>query len=152
MMKNQQKSTPNQNISPFDLLNDNQWRYVTACIENPSFNQKQAAEHVGIKANTVYTWDDYVKDAIELARKDIHQATLARRKALTLKALAVKASGLDSEDENIRQRTATELLEWELGKATNRTEHTGAGGGAIEVRNVAELTDEQLARIASKGG
>lgn len=111
--------------SPFLLLSDTQWRYITAMIENPTFSKKEAADYIGISEKTAYGWTQkapHVDEALEISRKDVHSATLARRKQLTLKALAVKASGLDSEDENIRQKTATEILEWELGKATQHTE------------------------------
>ncbi|MGB1285053.1 MAG: hypothetical protein ACPG7F_00850, partial [Aggregatilineales bacterium] len=63
----------------------------------------------------------------------LHTATLAMRKQALLKAMAVKVKLLDSDDENIRSKAATELIEWELGRATARNEHTGAGGGAMQV-------------------
>lgn len=128
-MSNQEEKGKNGKIatgeSPFLHLTENQWRYITAMIENTKFSKKDAADHIGISEKTVYNWTQtapHVDEALELSRKDIHSATLARRKQLTLKALSVKASGLDSEDEAIRQKTATEILEWELGKATQHAE------------------------------
>ena len=118
--------------SPFLYLTDSQWRFVTAMVENPSWNKKQGAEHIGLNPRTVYAWGDYVDVAIEFARKDIHQAAVERRKQAILKAIAVKVALLDSEDENIRSKAATEIIEWELGKATQRTENTGANGSALE--------------------
>lgn len=152
-MENPQKSTQQPNTDPFALLNDNQWRYVTARIENPSFNKKDAALHVQLEPNTVYKWDDFVEEAVQIARQDIHTATLARRKQLALKALLVKASGLDSEDESIRQKTATEILEWELGKASQRTEVANADDKPFEVARkpvtAQDLTDDELATLIS---
>lgn len=58
-----------------------------------------------------------------------------RRRNLA-KAMMVKAAGLDAEDERIRQSVATELIEWEMGKATQKQEIAGAEGGAIFVRYV----------------
>jgi len=91
---------------------------VTARVENPSFSKKDAAEYIGIEPNTVYKWDTYVDDALEVARADIHRAALDRRKQAVLKAIAVKIALLDSEDENVRSKVASEIIEWELGKAS----------------------------------
>lgn len=128
----QQKST----INPFVLLTDSQWRFITAMIENPQFSKADGARHVGLKPNTVYTWGDHVDEALELARGDIQQAALQARKAVLLKAIRVKSRGLDSKDERVRQSVATEIIEWELGKPTQRSEHSGPDGGALTVRVV----------------
>lgn len=131
-MENQQKST----INPFVLLTDSQWRFVTAMIENPEFSKADGARHVGLKPNTVYTWAAHVDEALELARSDIQMAALQARKAALLKAIRVKVRGLDSKDERVRQSAATEIIEWELGKPTQRQEHSGPDGGALTVRVV----------------
>jgi len=116
----------------FALLSDNQWRYVTAMVENPSFSKKDGAEHIGMLPDTVYRWPPYVNDAIEQARANVHDAALTMRKQAVLKAIAVKLKLLDSEDEGIRSKVASEIIEWELGKATQRNEVTGADGKAIQ--------------------
>ena len=131
-LTNQQKST----INPFVLLTDSQWRFITAMIENPEFSKADGARHVGLKPNTVYTWGDHVDEALELARGDIQEAALQARKAVLLKAIRVKAKGLDSKNERVAQLVATEIIEWELGKATQRSEHSGPDGGALTVRVV----------------
>lgn len=46
---------------------------------------------------------------------------------------------------------AADKLMRHLGGYVDRVEHTGRGGGPIEVRGVHDLTDEQLAAIASAG-
>jgi len=116
----------------FSQLTDNQWRFVTAMVENPAFTKKAAAEHIGFKPDTVYRWPAYVDDAIVQARHDVHAAALASRRQSLLKAIAVKRALLDSEDETIRSKAASEIIEWELGKATQRNEHTGADGGPLK--------------------
>lgn len=108
----------------FEQLSDNQWRFVTAMVENPSLSKKDAAKLIGMEPDTVYRWPSFVNDAILLARENVHNAALTMRKQAVLKAIAVKLALLDSEDENIRGRAATEIIEWELGKATQRTEIT----------------------------
>lgn len=122
-----------QQNSPFDLLTDNQWRFVSAMIADPSRSKKDAADVVGVTADTVYRWGSHVDDALKQARRNLHYATLQRRKQALLRAMEVKLQLLDSEDESIRSRAATEIIEWELGKSTQRTEHTGADGEPIQV-------------------
>jgi hypothetical protein len=56
-----------------------------------------------------------------------------RRRALA-EAMAVKTSGLRSEDEAVRQRTATEIIEWEMGRAAQKNENKNSG----EVRVIVE--------------
>lgn len=136
-MKNPQETPLNQHTEDvFTQLSDNQWRFVTAMVENPNYSKKDAALHIGLTPDTVYRWDKIVDRAIDQARTDVHNAALVMRKQMLLKAIAVKVAGLNSQDENIRQRVATEIIEAELGKATNRTEHTGADGGALEFKLV----------------
>ena len=71
------------------------------------------------------------------------------RKNAVLKAIAVKVKLLDSDEESIRSKAATEIIEWELGKATQPTELTGKNGGAIETKDVSLDDDERIERIAS---
>ena len=133
MSKENNTETPeNQHIDDvFSLLSSSQWRFVTAMVENPSYSKKDGAAHIGITADTVYRWPEYVNEAIAKARQNVHDAALSRRKQAVLKAVAVKIALLDSEDESVRSRAASELIEWELGKATNKTEHTGADGSEL---------------------
>lgn len=119
----------------FEQLSDNQWRFVTAMVENPAMSKKDAAELIDIKPDTVYRWPPFVDEAIKLARENVHNAALTMRKQAVLKAIAVKLALLNSEDENVRSRAATEIIEWELGKAAQRTEVTGKDGGALEVKH-----------------
>lgn len=125
--ENQQESTNQPSTDPFLQLTETQWRFVTAMVENPKFTKKEAAEHIGVEANTVYKWPDYVKEAVLLSRQDIHNAALGMRRQAVLKAIAVKLALLDSDDEGIRSKAATEIIEWELGKALQRSDMTSKG-------------------------
>lgn len=116
---------------PFAMLSDLQWRYVTAMLDNPSFTKADGARFIGIKPNTVYNWDKYVDKAITLAREDMHRAALTVRKQSLLKAMRVKLALLDSDDEGVRGRAATDILEWELGKATQPLGGPGKDGEII---------------------
>lgn len=134
MTENKPKTTSDLHTNAiFELLSDNQMRFVTAMVSNPSFSKREAAEHIGLNPDTVYRWGTIINDAVDQARLDTHMATLEMRKQAVMKAMRVKIALLDSDDENVRSKAATELIEWELGKANQRTEHTGADGKPIEV-------------------
>jgi len=97
---------------------------------------KEAAENVHLKPDTVKKWkykgapiDEAVRlmglDGLVLAR-EIRRRNLA-------KAMAVKVGGLDSEDERLRQAVATEVIEWEMGKATQPTKNDNTHKVIVEV-------------------
>jgi len=65
-----------------------------------------------------------------MARDGIFAAAEIRRRHLT-KAMLIKVSGLDSKFEKIKQAVATEIIEWEMGKAMQRQELSGKDGGPI---------------------
>ena len=111
----------------FSQLSENQWRFVTAMVENPAYSKKEAAEHIGMNPQTIYKWGDLINRAVELARRDIHSAALDRRKQAVLKAISVKLALLDSDDENVRSKAASEIINWELGQATQKQDLTTNG-------------------------
>lgn len=103
-----------------------QMRYVIARLEAKS--DKEAAEIIKITPSTVRSWDNKaeVDEAVTLMRVDGMLTALEMRRRNLAKAMAVKAAGLDSDDEPIRQKSATEIIEWEMGKAIQKTEHAGS--------------------------
>jgi hypothetical protein len=106
-------------------LSYDQLRFLAAMADCST--KAEAAEAIGLKPNTVYKWPDIVDEALELqAAERVETARAIARKYLT-KAMMVKVKALDSPDEGVRQRAATELIEWQLGKAaqTNLNENTG---------------------------
>jgi len=104
-------------------LSTDQIRFVVARQEFST--DKEAAEAIGISAQTVYRWPDAVKEAVRLMSVDgLVTAQVVRKRALA-KAMLVKVDGLDSDDERLRQNVATEVIEWEMGKATQTTELKG---------------------------
>lgn len=117
-MADPRKSKEIQGNPIFEQLSDSQWRYITARLENPKFNKKQAAEHIGLTSNTIYAWPDYVEEALTVARANIQSAAVAMIEQKLLKAIAVKVSHLDSDDERISAGAATEIIDRLLGKAT----------------------------------
>ena len=120
-------------------LTTDQIRFVVARQEFSK--DKEAAEEIRISPNTVKDWkyrgapiDEAVK---AMARDGIVVAKELRRRNLA-KAMAVKVAGLDEEDARLRQAVASEIVEWELGKAKQTQEVTGKDGDAIvfEVRGI----------------
>lgn len=92
-----------------------QLRYVVARLRTSS--KKAAVEEVHIPYETVTHWPAYVDETVSLLLLD----TVASARALLVRdvaqAMAVKLAGLESTDEKIRQRAASEVVEWNLGRA-----------------------------------
>ena len=104
-----------------------QLRFIVA--RNESKSDREAAEAIGISPSTVKGWDNkaQVDEAIRLMLFDgVIMARTLRRRNLA-KAMAVKVAGLDSGTEKIRQDAATEIIEWELGKAQDNIDLTSGG-------------------------
>ena len=135
-------------------LSLDQVRFVVARYEHST--DKAAAESVGISPGTVKNWPpeakELIAEAVRLMAMDGLITALHLRRRHLAKAMQIKIAGLDSKDRRLQQQVATEIIEWELGRATQRNEHTGKDGGAIAVTHRAEdLTDDELARIAAGG-
>ena len=112
-------------------LTTNQRRFVVAMQEHPT--KKEAAESIGVQPQTAYNWNGDVDAAVDFMRNNIALATLGIIQANAAKAAMIKAAGLDSGDEKIRQDVATEILDRNLGRPTQRQELTGADGDVIRV-------------------
>ena len=97
---------------------------------------KETAEMIGVSPATVKGWKAKgapIDDAVRLMALDgVVVARELRRRHLA-KAMAVKVAGLESDAEKLRQDVATEIIEWEMGKATQRQELTGEAGGPVVV-------------------
>lgn len=123
-MTDEQKSAPKsiseQLSEVLATLSKDQIRFVVALMDHPS--KKEAAESIDIKPDTAYRWNGEIDKAAQLMALDRAEAAKAIRRNAIVKAMAVKLAGLDSDDESIRQKVATELIEWELGKALQRTD------------------------------
>ena len=122
-----EKSISDELSKVLSKLTHDQLRFVVAMQECNS--KKEAAELLDMKPDTVYRWPDIVDKAVRLFAEDIAEsAKQIRRKNLT-KAMMVKVAGLDNDDDVLRQRVATEIIEAELGKPTQKqevkTEHSG---------------------------
>ena len=101
---------------------------------------KEAAGLIGLSPRTVKGWPMERKELIRAALRFMAQDGLVtalhlRRRSLA-KAMAVKVKGLETSDERLRQNVATEIIEWELGKATQPTELSGADGAPLVIEYV----------------
>ena len=108
-------------------LSMTQIRFVVARLETKS--DKEAAEKIKISPTTVRCWDNKadVDEAVTMMRVDGMITALEIRRRNLAKAMAVKTAGLESDDEKIRQSTATEIIEWEMGKAIQKSDLTTNG-------------------------
>lgn len=131
----QEKSSSDQLEQVLDKLSIDQIRFIVA--RQQFSTDKEAAEEVELKPDTVYQWKHKgvpIEDAVRLMALDgLVVAQHIRRKNLA-KAMLVKVAGLDLDDERLRQTVATEIIEWEMGKAKQTTELTGDDGGPILVK------------------
>lgn len=96
---------------------------------------------VHLSESTVYRWGEDVETALRLMAQDGLVTALHLRRRNLAKAMLVKVAGLDSADERTQQGVATEIIEWELGRATQKAEVTGANGGPVALTVVEQIVD-----------
>jgi len=128
---NHEKSISEQLSEVLGKLSVDQVRYVIARMDYPT--KGEAATAIGLKPDTVYRWNGEVERAVELMALNTIESAKAIRVRNLLKAVAVKVKGLDSKDEKIRQTVATELIEWELGKAGGKLDISSGGKPLQEI-------------------
>jgi len=116
----------------FDGLDERETAYVLA--RSDAFSNNQALKACGFSIGWLRNKDiDDLNSRAESLRKD-----KAIRAAMILadaveEAAKVKAAGLKSRDERVKQAVATEIIDRELGKVPQRQEVTGKDGGVIVV-------------------
>lgn len=99
-------------------LTKDQLRFIVALQEYPT--KDAAAKAIGVKPATVYDWPPEVDEAARLLALDTLESARELRRRNLVKAMGVKAAGLDSKSEAIRQKAASEIIEWELGQAEQK--------------------------------
>jgi len=115
-------------------LSIDQIRYVVA--RQQCATDADAAKAIGIGRRTVYNWGDDVRLAVRLMAEDGLTMALHIRHEHLAEAMLVKIDGLKSDEERIRQSVATELIEWEMGKAMQKQEVDASGELTIRVEYV----------------
>jgi len=131
------ENTTEHLVEVIGQLTTDQMRFVVARQEHSS--DREAAEAIEVSPETVKNWkrggNTLIDDAVRLMAMDgIVMATEMRRRNLA-KAMGVKVKGLDSESERTRQGVASEIIEWEMGKAKQTVDSmvSGPGGGPVDV-------------------
>lgn len=116
IQQNPEKSISDQLDAVLDQLTTDQIRFVVARQSYGS--DKETAQALRLKPDTVYHWPEIVREAIRLMASDGLTTALHIRRRHLAKAMLVKVAGLDSPMEKIRQDVSTEIIEWEMGKAS----------------------------------
>ena len=116
---------------------------------------KEAAKEIGMATSTVKSWKQGgapIDEALALMMLDGLTTAMHLRRRVLGKAMSVKTEGLDSTDRALQQRVATEIIEWELGRATQRGEISGPDGEPIEVTDARDkILDLVSRRVAAEG-
>ena len=112
-------------------LTTDQIRYVVARQECST--DREAARMIGVNEATVYRWPSVVKEAARLMVQDGVVTALELRRRALAKAMLTKVALLDNKSPTVRDKAATDIIEWELGKATQKQEMTGQGGAPLIV-------------------
>lgn len=106
-------------------LSVDQLRFIA--LRQEGMSKKDAADALGIPPDTMYHWPKVVDDALKLTQLNAAATAIEMRKQSVVKAMLVKRSGLDSNDERVRQNAATEIIEGVLGKAEQTVKGDVAG-------------------------
>lgn len=116
----------------FDGLDERETAYVLA--RSDAFSNNQALKACGFSIGWLRNKDiDDLNSRAESLRKDkAIRASMILADAVE-EAAKVKAAGLKSRDERVKQAVATEIIDRELGKVPQRQEVTGKDGGVIVV-------------------
>ena len=121
-----------------------QLRYLIA--RQGTRTNKDAAEVVGVSPRTVSRWPARVRRAVHLMAQAGAVVALHLRRRSVAEAMQVKIDGLHSEDERVRQATATQIIEWELGKAPRPASAQNPRPSSPEVHDARERLQRLIAR------
>lgn len=134
-------------VEMWQALSFSQQRFAIAMLECPT--KKDAALAVGIQPDTVYRWPNIVDDVVDRLLENAAMSAYEILEASVVKAAGVKRAGLDSDDAKLRQDVSSEILDRILGRAKQRLEHTGEGGGPIEHMEVGLDAKERNRALAA---
>lgn len=123
--------TEKPDFSGFTL---DQWRFIAARLNTST--DKEAAHAIGLNDKTPSKWANkpLVNQAVIALQRDATMGAVRALEDASLQAAMVVVALLTSEDEAVRLRAAQDILDRANGKATQRQELTGAGGGELRIR------------------
>ena len=136
--ENLEKATKKRLAEILPQLTKDQLRFIVALQEYPS--KDAAAKALKLRPQLTYEWPDIVDEAAKLMALDAVESARELRRRNLIKAMGVKAAGLDSKSEAVRQKAASEIIEWELGKAQAALDLTTKGDKIVFV--IESDTDE----------
>ena len=119
-----------------DQLEDKRLAYVMARSRVNS--DSQGYNDAGIHKNTFYTWPAEEREKLNNLAQRVKRET-ATRAIMVLQdavedAALVKAEGLKSRDERVKQAAATEILDRAIGKALTTVDVNVKQGAPFEIR------------------
>ena len=94
-------------------------------LERSKVNTDKAGyESAGFSKATFYKWPteerDYLNNLAQRIRTEVSLQIMMRLQEAGLDAVEVKIGGLKARNENIKQKSSTEILEWLIGKPTQK--------------------------------
>src|SRR5688500_2303030 len=84
--------------------------------------KKDAAAAIRVEPNTVYKWPAYVDEVLQLIAQDSVATALLMLDQNLVKAVGVKLEGLNSGDQVLQQKTASEVIMLGLNKLVAKTQ------------------------------
>jgi len=131
------KNRPNMNDlrAELDKLEDARLNYVMARARVNS--DAQGYKNAGIPITSFYTWPAEERERLNnLAQRVKREAAMRALMVLqdaAEEAARVKAAGLRSRDERIKQSASSDILDRTIGKPTAPVEISGQGGDPLQV-------------------
>lgn len=119
--------------------------YVLEKLANPAEKKVDICERLGLHPEYIYNKKKVIDQAIDLAAGKVAEVALVVLSEHLMSAVLVKIGGLDVDDDRLRQKVATEIIEWRLGKARQAMDITSLGKGLGEV--LSQTFDEALERV-----
>lgn len=119
-----------------DQLEDARLAYVLARSKVNS--DRQGYMDAGIAKASFYTWTSDEREKLNNLAQQLKRETATRAimvlQDATEDAALVKAAGLKSRDERVKQAAATEILDRTIGKTTTTVALTGSNGQPIVIK------------------
>ena len=128
-----------------NIENDLEKAYVIARSQVKT--DKAGFDNAGFSKGTFYSWPEerrsYLNSLARRLNTEVAIHIMMRLQEMGIKAVEVKGTGLDSRNEQIRQRVSTEVLEWLIGKPTQKIDQKTEHSGTVVVVNWEEEEREE---------
>jgi hypothetical protein len=125
--------------TPFEELTEKQQLVILRKIAYPKETYKEIAKATDVSLASLNAWG--LNALADMYRKDIFKLVLARMEKEALKAVDVLVKQMRSTDERIAQQAAIKVLEWHIGKPTQKTENLNKTLHAIAIVKTAMDAD-----------